>query len=154
MDLLRLKPIGQSSIISSMYEINFPKLMLDNAVSRRKRLGAHLPPLRSRVRVSVTPCEFRGVRNGIWVGLSRGVPFFPTTHSIPAFLHSYLIHFVQFRFISPCVSATGVIGRHPLRHRSFSNPSSASPKSQDLHLRHLASRPCLRRQLGLSFVEF
>ena len=29
-----------------------------------------------------------------------------------------------------------------LRHSSFSNPSFASPTSQDLHLRHLASRPC------------
>ena len=30
-----------------------------------------------------------------------------------------------------------------LRHSSFSNPSFAFPTSQDLHLRHLASRPCL-----------
>ena len=29
-----------------------------------------------------------------------------------------------------------------LRHSSFSNPSFASPISQALHLRHLASRPC------------
>ena len=29
-----------------------------------------------------------------------------------------------------------------LRHSSFSNPSFASPTSQILHLRHLASRPC------------
>ena len=29
-----------------------------------------------------------------------------------------------------------------LRHSSFSNPSFASPTSQALHLRHLASRPC------------
>ena len=28
-----------------------------------------------------------------------------------------------------------------LRHSSFSNPSFASPMSQDFHLRHLASRP-------------
>ena len=30
-----------------------------------------------------------------------------------------------------------------LRHSSFSKPSFASPTSQALHLRHLASRPCL-----------
>ena len=30
---------------------------------------------------------------------------------------------------------------HP-RHRSFCNPSFASPTSQALHLRHLVSRPC------------
>ena len=29
-----------------------------------------------------------------------------------------------------------------LRHSSFSNPSFASPTSQDFHLSHLASRPC------------
>ena len=29
-----------------------------------------------------------------------------------------------------------------LRHNSFSNPSFASPTSQDFHLRYLASRPC------------
>ena len=29
-----------------------------------------------------------------------------------------------------------------LRHSSFSNPSFASPASQDFHLHHLASRPC------------
>ena len=28
-----------------------------------------------------------------------------------------------------------------LHHSSFSNPSFASPTSQDFHLRHLASRP-------------
>ena len=31
-----------------------------------------------------------------------------------------------------------------LRHSSFSNPSFASPMSQDFHLRHLASRPWVR----------
>ena len=30
---------------------------------------------------------------------------------------------------------------HHLRHSSFSNPPFASPTSQALHLRHLASRP-------------
>ena len=30
-----------------------------------------------------------------------------------------------------------------LHHSSFSNPSFASPTSQDFHLRHLASRLCL-----------
>ena len=31
-----------------------------------------------------------------------------------------------------------------LRHSSFSNSSFASSPSQDFHLRHLASRPCLK----------
>ena len=41
---------------------------------------------------------------------------------------------------------------------SFFNPSFASPTSQALHLRHLASRPCCLNTpkwvLGQSFVEF
>ena len=34
-----------------------------------------------------------------------------------------------------------------LRHNSFHDPSVASPTSQALHLRHLASRPCLKFSL-------
>ena len=45
--------------------------------SWRKRLGARLPPLGSRVRVSVTPCGFRGGRNGVWVGFLWGFSCFP-----------------------------------------------------------------------------
>ena len=48
-----------------------------NAASWRKRLAARLPPLGSRVRVSVPPCGFRGGRNGVWVGFSRGFSRFP-----------------------------------------------------------------------------
>ena len=70
------------------------------AASLHKRLGACLPPLGSRVRVLVTPCGFRGGRNGVWVGFSRGfsrfLPFSPTTNFIPPFLHTHLIHFVSF----------------------------------------------------------
>ena len=36
-----------------------------------------------------------------------------------------------------------------LRHSSFSNPSFASPTSQDFHLRHLASRPWLESSYPL-----
>ena len=41
-----------------------------------------------------------------------------------------------------------------LRHSSFSNPSFASPTSQALHLRHVASRPwqidAIQRQKDLT----
>ena len=47
------------------------------AASWRKRLGARLPPLGSRVHVSVTLCGFRGGRNGVWVGFSGVSPVFP-----------------------------------------------------------------------------
>ena len=70
-----------------------------------KRLGARLPPLGSRVRVSVTPCGFRGGRNGIWVGFSRGFYCF----SLPQ---------ISFHFISPCDGASGVVGQHPCYSRT------------------------------------
>ena len=43
----------------------------------RKRLDACLPPLGSRLRVSVIPCGFHGGQSGVWV-VSLGVsPVFP-----------------------------------------------------------------------------
>ena len=39
-----------------------------------------------------------------------------------------------------------------LRHSSLPNPSFASPKSQPLHLIHLASRPCSERN-GFFFIS-
>ena len=40
-----------------------------------------------------------------------------------------------------------------LRHSSFSNPSFASPTSQALHLRYLASRPCISQTLITKFSQ-
>ena len=78
------------------------------AASWRKRLDDRLSPLGSRVRVSVTPCGFRGGRNGVWVGFSRGFYGFPLTQI--SFHHfSTLISSISFHFISPC---DGVVGRH------------------------------------------
>ena len=39
-----------------------------------------------------------------------------------------------------------------LRNSTFSNPSFASPKSEALHLRHLASRPCLNVPIFVKFT--
>ena len=62
----------------------------------RKRLDARLPPLGSRVRVSVTPCGFRGGRNGAWVDFSRGFPRFPlpqiSFHYFSTLTSSILFH--------------------------------------------------------------
>ena len=68
------------------------------AASWRKRLGARLPPLGSRVRVSVTPCGFRGGGNGVWVGFSRGFSRFllPQISFHYFSTHTHLIHFVLF----------------------------------------------------------
>ena len=76
-------------------------LSCKGAASWRKRLGARLPPLGCRVRVSVPPCGFRGGRNGVWVGVPRGFSRFPLPKiSFHHFLHTNLIHF---RFISPAL---------------------------------------------------
>ena len=40
-----------------------------------------------------------------------------------------------------------------LRHSSFSNPYFVSPMSQALHLRHLASRPCISPTLVAKFSQ-
>ena len=64
------------------------------------RLDACLPPLGSRVRISVTPCEFHGGRNGVWVVFFRFPPFSPVTNFISLFLHTHLVNFVSFHFIS------------------------------------------------------
>ena len=102
------------------------------AASWHKRLGARLPPLGSQVRVSVTPCGFRGGRNGIWVGFSQGFSHFP----LPAisFLHfSTLISYISFHFISPCGGASGVVGRHHCYSRTYNIGASS----------HLIPRPDL-----------
>ena len=41
-----------------------------------------------------------------------------------------------------------------LRHNSFSSPSFASPRSQDFHLRPLASRPWFDEQQSVGLVRF
>ena len=88
------------------------------AASWRKRLGARLPPLGFRVRVSVPPCGFRGGRNGVWVGFSRGFSRFPLP---PISFHhfSILISSISFHFIRLCDGASGMVGRHPCYSRTY-----------------------------------
>ena len=102
------------------------------AASWRKRLGARLPPLGSRVHVSVPPCGFRGGRNGVWVGFSRGFSRFPLP---PISFHHFptLISSISFHFIRPCDGASGVIGRHPCYSRTYNMAAST----------HLIPRPDL-----------
>ena len=84
----------------------------------RKRLGACLPPLAPRVRISVTPFGFRGGRNVVSIGFSRGFLHFPPPqilfHHISTFMASIYIH-----FISPCDGATGLVGRYPCNSLIF-----------------------------------
>ena len=61
---------------------------------------------------SVSPCGFRGGRNEVWVGFSRGFSRFPLPQI--SFHHfSTLISSISFHFIRPCDGTTGVIGRYP-----------------------------------------
>ena len=76
------------------YAVNSSELQLNRAASWRKRLGSRLPPLGSRVRVSVTPCGW--AKQGLGRFFSGFLPFSPTTNFIPPFLHSHLIHLVSF----------------------------------------------------------
>ena len=102
------------------------------AASWRMQLCVRLPPLGSRVRVSVTPCGFRGGRNGVWVGYSRGVSRFPLPQI--SFHHfSTLISSISFHFINPCDGASGLVGRHPCYSRTYNIGASS----------HLIPRPDL-----------
>ena len=91
------------------------------AASWRKRLDARLPPLRSRVRVSIPPCGFRGGRNGVWVGFSRGFSRFP----LPQISIHHFSTLISFHFIRPCDDASGVVGRHPCYSRTYNMGASS-----------------------------
>ena len=93
------------------------------AASWCKRLDARLPPLGSQVRVSATPCGFRGGQNGVWVGFSRSFSHFPLPQI--SFHHfSILISSILFHFISPCDGASG-IGRHPCHWLTYNIGASS-----------------------------
>ena len=102
------------------------------AASWCKWLGARLPPLGSRVCVSVSPCGFRCGWNGVWVGFSRGFSHFPLPQI--SFRHfSTLISSISFHFSSPCDGASDVVGRHPCYSRTYNIGASS----------HLIPRPDL-----------
>ena len=61
---------------------------------RRSPLTAVIP-----VRVSVTPCEFRGERNGVWVGFLWVSPVF-LCHKFESTFFSHIMSFISFHFIS------------------------------------------------------
>ena len=86
----------KNDIMITKIDLKF-EFQLMQAASWRKRLGARLPPLGSRVRVSVPPCGFRGGRNGVWVGFSRGFSRFPY-HQFHSTISPPSSH--PFRFIS------------------------------------------------------
>ena len=66
----------------------------------------------SRVRVSATPCGFRGGRNEIWISFFRSFSRFPPPHI--SFLHfSTVISFISFHYFRPYDGTSGMIGRHP-----------------------------------------
>ena len=137
------------------------------AASWRKRLDARLPSLGSRVRLSVTPCGFRGGRNGVWVSFSRGFSRFPLPQI--SFHHfSTLISSISFHFIRPCDGASGVVGRHPCYSRTYNmghhRISSLDPTTNFIppflhtHLIHFVSfhfiSSCDGRPASLLFTDF
>ena len=89
--------------------------------------GASLPPLGSWVRISVTPCGFRGGRNGVWVGFS---PIFPY-HKFHSTISPHLS--ISFHFISPCDGASGMVSQHPCYSQTYNMGASS----------HLIPRPNL-----------
>ena len=102
-------------------------------VAQAVRRSPPTAALGSRVRVSVTPCGFRGGRNGVWVGFSWGFSRFPLPEI--SFHHfSTLISSISFHFIRPCDGASGVIDRHPCYSQIFNKGGFI--------VSHFSSRPC------------
>ena len=75
----------------------------------------NLPPLGSRVRVSVPPCGFRGGRNGVWVGFYRGFFRFPlpqiSFHHFSTLISSISFHFITLVMVRQAWSA-GTLAIH------------------------------------------
>ena len=117
--------------INNYYENFFPWKRINfyfvlMAAPRRKQLDARLSPLGSRVRFSVTACEFRGGRNGVWVGSSRDFSRFlcHKFHSNISRHSSYSFRVISFHFISSqsisqCDGASSVVGQHPWYSQNF-----------------------------------
>ena len=86
------------------------------------------------------PCGFRGGRNGVWVGFSRGFFRFPLPQI--SFHHfSTLTSFISFHFISPCDGASGMVGRHPCYSRTYNLGASST-------------RPCVGHELRIFIYLF
>ena len=117
---------------TNLFENSLNLIFILRAASWRKRLGARLPPLGSRVRVSVPLCGFRGGRNGVWVGFLGISPVFPY-HKFHSTISPTLISSISFHIISPCDGASGVVGRHPCYSRTYNLGASS----------HLIPRPDL-----------
>ena len=83
-------------------------------------------------RLGPSMCGFRGGRNGVWVGFSRGFSRFPLPQ-ILFHLFSTLISSISFHFIRPCDGASDVVGRHPCYSRTYNMGASS----------HLIPRPDL-----------
>ena len=93
---------------------NFFQFSIFLAAPWRKRLVARLPPPGFRVRVSVSPCGYRGGRNGVWVGFFRGFSRFPLPQI--SFNHfSILILLISFHFSSSAtvmMRSAGILATH------------------------------------------
>ena len=127
--------------VNNYCQIDFkPMKVIKLAASWRKRLGTRLPPLGSRVCVSVPPCGFRGGQNRVWVGFSRGFSRFPLPPiSFHHFLHPHLIHFVSF---------------HPPLWWCIRRGRPAPLLLTDLYCRgfiasHPSTRPCVGHELRI-----
>ena len=86
-----------------------------------KRLAARLPPLGSRVRVSVALCGFRGGQNVVWIGFSPDFSRLPQHkfHSTISPHSSHSFRFILFHFMSPCCSANGVVDKYLWKSQTF-----------------------------------
>ena len=107
----------------------------------RKRLGARLPPVGSRVRISVPSWKFRDGRNGVWVGFSRGFSCFPQPQIL--FHHFFtLILSISFHFIS----SAPAMARQACSAGTF---AIHWPSIYGFIASHPSTRPCVGHELSM-----
>ena len=112
-------------------------------VAQAVRRSPPTAALGSRGRVSVTPCGFRGGRNGVWVGFSRVSPVFPY-HKFHSTISPHSSH--PFRFISSAL----VMVRQAL---SAGTLATHGPIIWGFITSHLSTRPCVGHELRI-FIYF
>ena len=95
-------------------EIN-PSIVFTRLGGASARSYTLLPPLGSRVQVSVT-CGFLGGWNRIWVGFSRGFSIFPY-HKFHSTISPH--SFPPFHFISPVMVWQAWLASIDLQYRGF-----------------------------------
>ena len=131
---LLLIPQHRTSLYSQSYTVSISRVW--NSLSSHVRDCRSLPSFRSKFHEMLKSVVKSNNNNNNNDFASRSLHVsFLVDEKVPSLILQPFHHFTYVTDHSPTLPSLY------LRHSSFSNPSFASPTSQALHLRHLASRP-------------